>query len=239
MMPQRNKHCEDCCCECRISKNCQEACETAETSRMQTSFLRISLLGGAIFVALLTLFIILFAVLLGGLPSGAQLQAGSNLALLQVLWEDNPWETVRLALSEVPLVVIEEVHQETGLQVWGMFYYAGTALVYLLVSAFTAWHWRALLDSPVTQRMLFMAGVVTLLIGASYLRLAACCTSNPSWVLDTFLLAKVYTPNVGTVNWVQIYQRIEPWMTILQTATVVGGMAMLYRWRLSAKSSAA
>ena len=211
---------------------------TAETSRMQNSFLRLSVLAGGVFLALLTLAIILFVVLLGGLPSGAQLQAGSNLALLQVLWEDNPWETVKLALSEVPLLVIEEVHQETGLQVWGMFYYAGTALVYLLVSAFTAWHWRALLDSPVTQRILFMAGVVTLLIGVSYLRLAACCTSNPSWVLDTFLLAKVYTPNVGTVNWVQIYERIEPWMTILQTATVVGGMAMLYRWRLSASSPA-
>jgi hypothetical protein len=205
---------------------------------MQNSFLRLSLLGGVVFLALLTLAVVLFVVLLGGLPSGSQLQASSNLPLLQVLWEDNPWETVKLALSEVPMVVIEEVHQETGLQVWGMFYYAGTALVYLLVSAFTAWHWRDLLDSPATQRILFMAGVVSLLIGVSYLRLAACCTSNPSWVLDTFLLAKVYTPNVGTVNWVQIYERIEPWMTILQTATVVGGMAMLYRWRLSARSPA-
>ena len=203
---------------------------------MQNSLLRTFLIGGIVFLALLAVVNILFALLLGGLPNGVQLQATSNLAFLQILWQDNHWETVKLVLIDKPLVVIEQLHHGTGLQVWGMFYYAGTVLVYLLVSAFTALHWSTLMNSSAKQRVLFTAGVVTVLIGVTCLRLAACCTSSPGWVLDTWLLAKVYTPNLGAVNWVLVYESTKPWLPMLQTGVLVGGMAMLYRWRLSARS---
>ena len=203
---------------------------------MQNSLLRTFLIGGIVFLALLAVVNILFALLLGGLPNGVQLQATSNLAFLQILWQDNHWETVKLVLIDKPLVVIEQLHHGTGLQVWGMFYYAGTVLVYLLVSAFTALHWSALMNSSAKQRVLFTAGVVTVLIGVTCLRLAACCTSSPGWVLDTWLLAKVYTPNLGAVNWMLVYESIKPWLPMLQTGVIVGGVAMLYRWRLSARS---
>jgi len=205
---------------------------------MQNSVLRTFLIAGIVFLALLAVVNILFALLLGGLPNGVQLQATSNLAFLQILWQDNPWETVKLVLIDKPLVVIEQLHHETGLQVWGMFYYVGTVLVYLLVSAFTALHWSALMNSSAKQRVLFTAGVVTVLIGVTCLRLAACCTSSPGWVLDTWLLAKAYTPNLGEVNWMLVYESTKPWLPILQTGVLVGGMAMLYRWRLSARSPA-
>ena len=205
---------------------------------MQNSVLRTFLIAGIVFLALLAVVNILFALLLGGLPNGVQLQATSNLAFLQVLWQDNPWETVKLVLIDKPLVVIEQLHHETGLQVWGMFYYVGTVLVYLLVSAFTALHWSALMNSSAKQRVLFTAGVVTVLIGVTCLRLAACCTSSPGWVLDAWLLTKVYTPNLGAVNWILVYESTKPWLPMLQTGVLVGGMAMLYRWRLSARSPA-
>lgn len=205
---------------------------------MQNSLLRTFLIGGIVFLALLAVVNVLFALLLGGLPNGVQFQATSNLAFLQILWQDNPWETVELVLIDKPLVVIEQLHHGTGLQVWGMFYYAGTVLVYLLVSAFTALHWSALMNSSAKQRVLFTAGVVTVLIGVTCLRLAACCTSSPGWVLDTWLLAKVYTPNLGAVNWMLVYAFTKPWLPMLQTGVLVGGMAMLYRWRLSARSPA-
>ena len=96
----------------------------------------------------------------------------------------------------------------------------------------------ALMNSSAKQRVLFTAGVVTVLIGVTCLRLAACCTSNPGWVLDTWLLAKAYTPNLGAVNWVLVYESTKPWLPMLQTGVLVGGMAMLYRWRLSARSPA-
>jgi hypothetical protein len=172
---------------------------------MQNSSLHALPVGGAVFLVLVMVVIVLFALLLEGPPNNAQLQAISNLDLYQVLWRDNPWETVKLVLLDEPLLVIEQVQRETGLQVWGMFYFPCTVLAYLLVSDFAASHWGDFIRSSAKQRMLFTAGVVTVLTGATYLWLAACCTSDPGWVLDTMLLAKVYTPNLGAVNWMLLY----------------------------------
>jgi hypothetical protein len=201
---------------------------------MQNPLLRTFLIGGIVFPALLLVVTGLFALLLGSMPNGVQFQATSDPAFLQILWQDNPWETVRLVLVDNPLVIVQHLQQGTGLQVWGMFYYAGAMLVYLLVSAFTALHWRRLINSTAKQRMLFGAGTVAVLIGVTYLRLAACCTSGPSWILDTWFLANIYTPSPAASNWMLVYQYIQPWLPLIQTGVLVGGMAMLYQWHRSA-----
>jgi hypothetical protein len=201
---------------------------------MQHPLLRTFLLGGIFFPALLMIVSVLFALLLGGLPNGVQLQATSNPAFLQILWQSNPWETVKLVLVDKPLVVVERLDHGSGLQVWGMFYYAGAVLMYLLVSAFTALYWRGLRNSTTRQRVLFAAGTAAVLIGVTYVQHAACCGSGPGWVLETWLRAKAYTPNPGAMNWVLVYQRMQPWLPALQTGVLVGGMAMLYLWYLSA-----
>jgi len=205
---------------------------------MQNPLLRTFLTGGIIFPALLMIVTLMFALLLGRLPNSVQFEATSNLAFLQILWQDNPWETLKLVLVDKPLVVVEHLDRGTGLQVWGMFYYAGTVLVYLLVSAFIALSWRGLIHSSTKQRILFATGTVSLLIGVTYLRRAECCTSGHGWVLDTWLLAKVYTPDPGTVNWVLVYQFMQPWLPVLQTGLLVGGMAILYLWYLNARKTA-
>jgi len=202
---------------------------------MQQSLLRTFMLGGILFPALLIIVNVLSALLLGGLPNGVQFQATTNLAFLQILWQSNPWETVKLVLVDKPLVVVERLDHGTGLQVWGMFYYAGAVLMYLLVSAFIALHWRALRNSTTKQRVLFAAGTATVLIGVTYMQHAACCTSGPGWALEAWLRTKAYTPNPGGLNWVLVYQRMKPWLPALQTGLLVGGMAMLYLWYLSAR----
>ena len=201
--------------------------------------LRFLLTAALVFPALLLAVNLLFALLLGGLPNGVQLEATANLAFLKILWQDNPWETLKLVLFDKPLVVIEQRDHEMGLQLWGTFYFAGTVLVYLLVSAFTAWHWRALIHSSAKQRALFVAGAMTALGGATYLKLAACCTNGTSWLLESWMLAKVYTPNPGPLNWELLYQRMQPWLPILQTGMLVGAMAMLYWWYLITKGRVA
>jgi hypothetical protein len=55
-------------------------------------------------------------------------------------------------------------------------------------------------------------------------------SSGPGWVLDAWLLAKVYTPNLGAMNWMLVCQRIQPWLPLSQASALVGGTAMLYRW---------
>jgi hypothetical protein len=205
---------------------------------MQQPLLRTFLIGSGVLPALLMAVALLFALLLGSLPNGVQFQATLNLAFLQILWQDNPWATLKLVLVNKPLVVVEHLDQRTGLQVWGIFYFAGTLLIYLLVSAFTAWHWRRLTNSTAKQRVLFAAGAAAMLIGVTYLRRAECCTSGPGWVLDTWLLAKVYTPGPAAVNWMHFYENARPWLPAVQTGMLVGGTAMLYWWYLSATKTA-
>ena len=187
------------------------------------------------FPALLMTVILLFALMLGSLPNGVQLEATMDLAFLQILWQSNPWETVKLVLVDKPLMVVEHHNNGTGLQIWGLFYFANTVLVYLLASLFTALQRQRLINSTARQRLLFAAGTVAVLVSVTYLRRAGCCTGGPGWVLDTWLVAKVYIPDLGSVNWMSIYQRAHPWLPLLQKAMLVGGIAMLYQWYLGAK----
>jgi hypothetical protein len=196
---------------------------------MQRFLLRTLLASGILFPALLIIVIVLFGLLLGGLPNGVQFQPTTNLAFLQILWQGNPWETVKLVLVHKPLLVIEHLEPETGLQLWNMSYYAGTVFMYLLVSIYTAWHWRRLRISSTKQRLFFAAGTAALLIGVTYLQHAACCSSGPGWVLETWLRAKAFTPDIGMVSWIQVYQLMLPLLPVLQMGLLLGGMAMLYR----------
>jgi len=211
----------------------------AETGKMQISLLRIFLLAGILFPVLLITVILLFALLLGGLPNDVQLQPTVNLAFLQILWQGNPWETVKLVLVDKPLVMVEHLDHGSGLQLWGMFYYAGTVLVYLLTATFTALHLRRLRTSTTRQIVLFATGTAAVLISVTYLKLAACCTGGPGWVLDTWLLTYVFTPNTGGMDWMLVYERLQPWLSALQASMLVAGMAILCRWHLGTRKTAA
>ena len=191
---------------------------------MQNPFFRTLLIGGIAFPALLVVMNLLFALFLGGLPNAIQLQALSDLAFLQILWQDNPWETIKLVWVDMPLGVAERLHDTSGIQLWGMFYYAGTVLVYLLVSAFTGFHWNNLIAGTGRQHLLYVSGVILVLIGVTYLRRAECCTSTPAWALETWLLAKAYMPNPGVVNWIDLYQRVQPWLIAVQTGVLPIGL---------------
>jgi hypothetical protein len=205
---------------------------------MLTTFLRITLTVSIVFLAISIIVNGVLALLMGSLPNNVQLPVGPGLDFLQILWQANPWETARLVFVDGPLVVIEQRQQETGLQVWGIFHYTGTVLVYLMISVFTAVHRGDLVNGSKKQRALFAAGLITVLIGVTYLRHAACCSSEPGWVLETWLLAKVYTPNAGAADWMLIYARIQPWLPLMQTGVLMSGVLMLYRWRLGFSASA-
>ena len=206
---------------------------------MQNPFFRTLLIGGIGFPVLLVVMNLLFALFLGGLPNAVQLQVIPDLAFLQVLWQDNPWETIKLVWADVPLGVTERVHEVSGIQLWGIFYYAGTVLVYLLVSTFTGFHWNRLMAGSGRQHLLYLFGVILVLIGVTYLRRAECCTSSPAWVLETWLLAKAYMPNPGVVNWIDLYQGVQPWLVAVQTGVLMVGLVMLYRWWLGVRTPAA
>ncbi|VAW80322.1 hypothetical protein MNBD_GAMMA15-1379 [hydrothermal vent metagenome] len=211
----------------------ERSLDSLVTHTMQPSLLRFFLTGIILFPALLIIVCALFALLLRDLPNSVQFQPTTNLSFLQILWQSNPWETIKLVFVDKPLVVIEHIDHATGTQVWAMFYYAGTLLMYLLVAALASLHWKNLKNSTAKQLVLFTAGAAAVLISFTYLQRAACCTSGHGWVLETWLLGKAYTPSLGSVNWIEIYQHLHPRLPVLQLGMLVSGMVILIRWHLS------
>lgn len=202
---------------------------------MPTYLARTTINGFLVLPLLFVTMIALSALLLGRLPNAVDALLINNLAFYQILWQGNPLEALKIVVIEKPVLVIEHLDNKSGLQVWGLFYYSGALLVYVLTSVFTAIHWRRLKSSPAKYRFLFVAGVTVSLIGVTYVQRIECCGGGPGWVLDTWLRTKVYTPNAGPVDWLLVYQRIEPWMPALQTGSLLIGFVLLYRWHRGAE----
>jgi len=202
---------------------------------MPTHLARTTIHGFLVLPLLFVTVIALSALLLGRLPNAVDALLINNLAFYQILWQDNPLEALKIVVMEKPVLVIEHLDNKSGLQVWGLFYYLGALLVYVLASVYTAIHWRRLKSSPAKYRFLFVAGVTVLLIGVTYVQRIECCGGGPGWVLDTWLRTKVYTPNAGPVDWLLVYQHIESWMPALQTGTLLIGLVLLYRWHRGAE----
>lgn len=183
--------------------------------------------GSILFAFVITGATLLVALLLGGLPNSFQWEALSDPAFLKVLWQANPAETARLVLMEEPWLVVEQRQAATGLQLWGLYFYAGTLFVCLSVSIFTALCWRRLKAASVKQRVLFLVGLLLVVFSVMYLRLLACCGSGPGWVLETWLLSRAYMPDAGGLDWVRIYTLVQAWLPALQAATLLVGSWLL------------
>ena len=204
---------------------------------MWRSILHTFLTGCLVFAAVTIALIVSLSLLLGSLPTDIRIPDTLNPGFLQIMWQDNPSAMLKLVLVEKPLLVIEHFDQKSGMQVWGIFYFSITLLVYLLVSALTAWQWQRLVSCTMGQRLQFALGAFAMIIGVTYLRRAACCSGGANWILETGLLAKVSDPHPGLINWMSVYEGIHSLLPLLQTGVILGGVASLYYWLRKTRQS--
>lgn len=204
---------------------------------MWRSIFHTLLTGCLVFLTITMLMVASLSLLLGNLPNNMYIPDTLNPGFLQILWQDNPLAMLKLVLVEKPLVVIEHFDQKTRTQVWGIFYFSATLLIYLLVSVLTAWQWKRLITCTMRQRLLFAFGALAMIIGVTYLRRAACCSGGANWILETWLLAKVSDPNQGLINWPSFYENIHTLLPLLQTGVILGGVASLFYWHLNTRQS--
>ena len=206
---------------------------------MQNNAIR-TILTGTLLLALLCFAVTAFtALLLGYVPNDVDPVLVGNWSFYQMLWRDNALETLKIALVENPLLVVERRDAETGQQVWGLYFYTGTLLIYTLASGFTAMRWQRLQYGAPKYRLFYLLGLIALLLGATYVRRMECCGSGPGWVFDTWLLARAYTPGVGPVDWIELYQVMEPWMWALQGGALLMGVILWYRLNNASERSVA
>lgn len=191
----------------------------------------------AIFFGLLVVETGLLAVAAGRFPNDVSAPTADQLAMLATLWRSNPLAALPHLAQQAALVI---AHREpvTGQQVWGLYYYLPALIVHLAV----AWVSARILAAPANGRCLALlaSGGVALILGVTYVRLAACCTVAPRWAFDIALLARAYDPSSAAIDWQAVYARLEPAFPYLQSGTVIAGIALIAAaWRRRPRTAGA
>lgn len=182
-----------------------------------------------IFLGLLAVEAGLLAAAVGRLPNDVAAPFADQFAMLVTLWRSNPMAALPHLTQQAVLVI---AHREpvTGQQIWGLYYYPLTLIVHLAVAGVAA----RVLAAPMDRRRLALlaSGGAALVIGVTYVRLAACCTVAPHWALDIALLARAYDPTSTWLDWQALYARLEPAFPYLQAGTLAAGIGLIVAaWR--------
>lgn len=178
----------------------------------------------AVFFGLLAVETGLLAVAVSRLPNDVSAPTADHLAMLVTLWRSNPTAALPHLVQQAALVI---AHREpvTGQQVWGIYYYLPALIVHLAV----AWVSARILAARANRRCLALlaSGGAALVLGVTYVRLAACCTVAPRWAFDIVLLARAYDPSSAAIDWQTVYARLEPAFPYLQSGTVIAGITLI------------
>lgn len=182
-----------------------------------------------IFLGLLAVEAGLLAAAVGRLPNDVAAPLADQFAMLVTLWRSNPMAALPHLTQQAVLVI---AHREpvTGQQIWGLYYYPLTLIVHLAVAGVAA----RMLAAPMDRRRLTLlaSGGAALVIGVTYVRLAACCTVASRWTLDIALLARAYDPASTGLDWQALYVRLEPALPYLQAGTLAAGIGLIVAaWR--------
>ncbi|OGI39803.1 MAG: hypothetical protein A2V91_03355 [Candidatus Muproteobacteria bacterium RBG_16_64_10] len=182
-----------------------------------------------IFLGLLAVEAGLLAAAVGRLPNDVAAPLADQFAMLVTLWRSNPMAALP-HLAQQAVIVIAHREPATGQQVWGLYYYPLTLIVHLAVAGVAA----RMLAAPMGRRRLALlaAGGAALVIGVTYVRLAACCTVTSRWALDIALLAQAYDPTSTWLDWQALYAPLEPAFPYLQAGTLAAGIGLsVAAWR--------
>ncbi len=182
-----------------------------------------------IFLGLLAMEAGLLAAAVGRLPNDVAVPLVDQFAMLVTLWRSNPMAALP-HLAQQAVLVIAHHEPATGQQVWGLYYYPLALVVHLAVAVVAA----RMLAAPMDRRRpaLLASGGALLVLGVTYVRLAACCTVASRWALDIALLARAYDPTSTGLDWQALYARLEPAFPYLQAGTLVAGIGLsVAAWR--------
>jgi len=183
-----------------------------------------------ILAALIALQILLLSVFMGALPTDWRFPLVDKMPLMQTLFANNP--IMVLQYSWKTPVLISEQLDTLNQQIWGYYLMPAGLLMHLLV----AYVLKYFMGQHALRRA-FILPLILLLLPVLYLRIAACCSSEPSWVLDVWLLANVYQPLNDTVFWQDLYLALQPWFMAMQFVMIAAGFLFMLECYRRMKSS--
>ncbi len=164
--------------------------------------------------------LMLLSIPMAGIASHIQFPILEKLPLLQTLFAANFLSALQY-LGKTPILVIEQLDIQSQ-QIWAYYLMPISLLAHIVV----VW----LLLNCYRQRACNVRiglAVSLCLIAVMYVRVAACCTVNPSWILDTALLMMVYQPSNDTEFWQSLYLQLKPWLLSMQFVLVTAAILLL------------
>ena len=179
----------------------------------------------ALFIMIILIESSIISAVVGSIPNNIDLVFLQNIEMFTGLFNVNPAVAIKLILINQPLLVIEKIDVSTGLQLWGLYVMPVSLmlsalclfLILLPVERLTRHQWYWVVSSS-----------VCLLISIIYLRVQACCTANPAWLVDVILLSRVFNPEFNNIFWQQAYLMTSPWLSPLQSVLASASLMGLY-----------
>jgi len=200
----------------------------------KTDYIKGALIGLIVLFVLLAAETAITTLLVGSMPTDLFIYPLRHLDFYKILWASSPWETIKLLLIDKAVLVVEHRDATNGIQIWGLYYYALNMLLHCLVGLLAGVGW-ALGQFRKTGRplLLFVAGSFLLIFANSHVYLASCCSAGPGWIVDVWLLSRVYDPFASSY-WLELYQSVEGLFLITQAIlTAIGTVLILSGWVLS------
>jgi len=171
-------------------------------------------LTGFIFLSIIYLQVCLISIFTHTLPSEIEFSVLNNMTLFTDLFQINPGTALHYFFIDREVILIQKYDQSTSSQVWGLYLMPISIITQLIVSIIIT---AAMQHSP--PRRITLLSVVScfiLLFAVFYLRLQACCTSQPAWLPEILLLSQSYKPLSDTVFWQNLYIEVQPHLAFIQ-----------------------
>jgi hypothetical protein len=193
-----------------------------------------ALAGLFVFLLLIAGEVAVWTMLVGSLPTDLYVYPARHFDFYRILWTSNAWETIKLLLVDKAVLIVEHRDTTQGIQVWGVFYYALGLAIHGVVALLLGVMWttgRVRTTGP--SLWFFALGAMLLIFATSYARLASCCGAGPGWIVDVWLLSRVYD-SLGAPGWQDVYQLVEGLFGFTQLLLATGGVVlMIHGWTRS------
>lgn len=178
------------------------------------------------------LFCIIFAELifvsiaLQGFPNNIQFTVVDNFSFYLDLFSVNPSAAVKMTLVDKPVFIIQQLGEVNANEIWGI-YFMPVQIVFLI--SLSALMIRAI-NLKLNTRGWLLTGVASslLLSAILYLRVQTCCTAEPRWVFDIWLLSRINDPTSEPLYWQNLYTHLAEYFALMQFSVATAGCIILY-----------
>jgi len=184
-----------------------------------------------LFIIFLELIFIVMAT--GHMPNQVDLEIFNNLSMHLNLLKINTLTMLNFLIFQKPVIIIQNVDSLGTTQVWGFYIMPITFITLVALSIIIA---RIIqIEDYFRLKYWILLATAFLAFSVFYLRLEACCTAEPNWILDVMLLVRVYDPTLDTLFWQETYLFMTSWFKPMQFIMALIALLLFYKCFLSLK----